>query len=139
MKIPESAIELLSSGVIVHVATIDEDGKPQVTCAWVDVDENELRIATMFDQRKLKNMRRDARVTVSVASDKTHDFGLREYVVIYGRASLTEGGAAELLQKLAATYIGPDAVFPGMPEPPPGFIVHVTPERIAGVGPWAKS
>lgn len=51
MKIPESAIELLSSGVIAHVATIDEDGKPQVTCAWVDDDENELRIATMFDQR----------------------------------------------------------------------------------------
>lgn len=139
MKIPKSAIELLSSGVIAHVATIDEDGKPQVTCAWVDVDESELRIATMFDQRKLKNMRRDARVTVSVASDKTNDFGLREYIVIYGRASLTEGGAADLLQKLAATYIGPDAVFPGMPEPPPGFIVHVTPERIAGVGPWVKS
>ena len=84
-------------------------------------------------------MGRDARVTVSVAPDKTNDFGLREYIVIYGRASLTEGGAAELLQKLAAIYIGPDAVFPGMPEPPPGFIVQVTPERIAGVGPRAKS
>ncbi len=58
--------------------------------------------------------------------------------MIYGSAHLTEGGAADLLQELAHTYLGPDVVFPGMPDPPPGFIVHVTPERIAGVGPWAS-
>ena len=138
MKFPDSAIELLSSGVIVHMASVDVDGKPHVTCAWVDVDPDELRIATMFDQRKLRNLRRDPRVTISATSNVTNDFGLREYLGVYGTAQVTEGGAAELLQKLAHTYIGPDAVFPGMPDPPPGFIIRVKPDRIAGVGPWTK-
>jgi len=27
-------------------------------------------------------------------------------------------------------------VFPGIPDPPPGFITRVTPQRLGGVGPW---
>jgi len=36
-----------------------------------------------------------------------------------------ENGA---LQRLAHTYIGPDVVFPNMPDPPPGFVTRITPE-----------
>lgn len=43
--------------------------------------------------------------------------------------------AAEILQRLADTYIGPDVVFPNMPDPPPGFVTRITPERLGGVGP----
>jgi hypothetical protein len=32
--------------------------------------------------------------------------------------------------------VGPDAVFPPMPNPPPGFVTRITPERIGGIGPW---
>lgn len=49
----------------------------------------------------------------------------------------TEGGAAELLQRLAHTYLGPDVRFPPMDDPPPGYITHIAVERIGGVGPWA--
>jgi hypothetical protein len=28
--------------------------------------------------------------------------------------------------------------FPPMPDPPPGFILRTTVERVGGVGPWAK-
>lgn len=49
---------------------------------------------------------------------------------------MTEGGAAEVLQRLAYTYIGPDVIFPNMPDPPPGFVTKITPERLVGVGPW---
>jgi hypothetical protein len=41
-----------------------------------------------------------------------------------------------LLQKLAHRYIGPDAVFPPMPNPPAGFTIHITPTKIRGMGPW---
>jgi hypothetical protein len=50
-----------------------------------------------------------------------------------------EGGAAEVLQRLAHTYLGPDVVFPNMPDPPPGFVTRITPERLGGVGPWNPS
>jgi len=41
-----------------------------------------------------------------------------------------------MLQHLAHTYLGPDVVFPGMPEPPPGYITHIMVERVRGIGDW---
>ena len=46
------------------------------------------------------------------------------------------GGAPELLQELAYTYLGPDAKYPPMPDPPPGFVTRITPERFKGTGSW---
>jgi hypothetical protein len=43
-----------------------------------------------------------------------------------------------LLQELARVYLGPDVRFPPFDDPPPGRIVHITVERIGGVGPWAE-
>ena len=62
--------------------------------------------------------------------------GLLQYLVVHGRARVTEGGAPELLQALAHRYLGPDVKFPPMDDPPPGFVLHITPERLGGVGPW---
>jgi hypothetical protein len=50
---------------------------------------------------------------------------------------VTEGGAAELLQELADVYLGPDVKFPPIEDPPPGFILRFTIDRVTGVGPWA--
>src|ERR1700748_3064649 len=63
--------------------------------------------------------------------------GLNEYLVIYGTARITEGGAAELLQRLARTYLGPDVRFPPMDSPPPGYITYIRVDRVSGVGPRA--
>jgi hypothetical protein len=61
----------------------------------------------------------------------------RNYAVIYGQARITEGGAPELLQRLAYTYVGPGVTFPPMPDPPPGYITRIRIERVTGQGPWA--
>jgi hypothetical protein len=63
--------------------------------------------------------------------------GLNEYLVISGTARITEGGAADLPQRLARIYLGPDVRFPPMDSPPPGYITHVRGDRVSGVGPWA--
>ncbi|HEV8681682.1 MAG TPA: PPOX class F420-dependent enzyme, partial [Actinomycetota bacterium] len=60
-----------------------------------------------------------------------------EYLVLRGRARITEGGAPELLQRLAHVYLGPDVVFPAMPNPPPGFVTRIEVEKVGGVGSWA--
>jgi PPOX class probable F420-dependent enzyme len=134
--LPEAARALLESDAVAHVVTIDEDGWPQVTLAWVGIEGDEIVLATMPEQRKLRNLRRDPRVVLSVPSSSKNEWGLLEYLVVYGRARVTEGGAPETLQRLAHTYLGPDVVFPNMPDPPPGFVTRITPERIGGVGPW---
>jgi len=136
--IPESTRKVLTSGLLGHLATIDPDGRPQVTCAWIGVEGDEIVIATIPDQRKLRNIRRDPRVTLSVETSNLNHHGLTEYLVVYGRARVTEGGAPELLQQLAYTYIGPGVKFPPMPNPPPGFVTRITPERFGGIGPWAE-
>jgi PPOX class probable F420-dependent enzyme len=138
MSLPPSARELLETQAVAHVVTLNEDGSPQVTAAWVGLDGDEIVLATLPDQRKLRNLRRDPRVALSVESSNVNDWGLREYLVVYGTARVTEGGAAEMLQDLAHTYLGPDVVFPNMPDPPAGFVTRITPERIGGVGPWVS-
>jgi PPOX class probable F420-dependent enzyme len=136
IQLPETARDLLESDAVAYLATLDEDGSPQVTAAWVGLDGDEIVIGTLPEQRKLSNVRRDPRVALTVPSTNTNAWGLLEYLVVYGTARVTEGGAAEVLQRLARTYIGPDAVFPPMPDPPPGFVTRITPERLGGVGPW---
>ena len=135
--INEAARAVLESDVVCHLATVDADGKPHVTLAWTGLDGDEIVMATIPDQRKLRNIRRDPRVTLSYETSNTNEWGLREYLIVYGRATITEGGAAELLQELARVYLGPEVVFPGIPDPPPGFITHIAIDRLSGVGPWA--
>jgi PPOX class probable F420-dependent enzyme len=137
MVLCEAAREFLLSGPIAHVVTLDEDGSPHVTMAWVDVDGDDLLFGTLFDQRKLRNLRRDPRVAVSFEGHVIRPPGLREYLVIHGEAAVTEGGAPELLSSLAERYLGPDVAFPPMPDPPPGFVTRVRPARVTGVGPWS--
>jgi PPOX class probable F420-dependent enzyme len=136
IALPQAARDLLESDAVAHVVTLDEDGGPQVTAAWVGLDGDEIVFATLPDQRKLKNLRRDPRIALSIPSTTTNEWGLLEYLVVYGTARVTEGGASEVLQRLAHTYLGPDVVFPGMPNPPPGYVTKITLERLGGVGPW---
>jgi PPOX class probable F420-dependent enzyme len=136
--ISDSAKRILASDALAHIVTIGPDGAPHVTLAWVGLDGDEIVFATLPDQRKLANIRRDPRVTISIETSKVNDYGLTEYLVVYGKGRVTEGGGPELLQRLAHTYLGPDVKFPPMPDPPPGFVTRVTVERLGGVGPWAS-
>jgi PPOX class probable F420-dependent enzyme len=127
---------LLESDAVATVVTLDPDGTPHVSSAWVGLEDGEIVIGTLDDQRKLRNLRRDPRVALAIHSSVVNRWGLREYLVVNGTARVTEGGAAELLQRLARTYIGPDAVFPAMPDPPPGYVTRVRIEKVSGIGPW---
>lgn len=138
VELPQPAVDfIVERAPLGHVVTVDEDGSPHVTVAWFDADAEGLVFATLFDQPKLRNLRRDPRVTVSFEAADSNDVGMLHYVVIDGRAEVTEGGAPELLAMLATRYVGPDADFPPMPDPPPGYVTRITPTRVRGIGPWA--
>jgi hypothetical protein len=68
--------------------------------------------------------------------DATNAQGLREYLVVYGDARVTEGGAFDLLQRLERLYLGTNAVSSAAMRNIPGYITRITPARFAGVGPW---
>ena len=133
-----SARALVESDALAHLVTLNSDGSPQVTCVWVGLEGDELVSGHLFRQKKLENVERDPRVALSIEGRKTNEIGLREYLVVHGRARIEPGGAPELLQRLARVYVGQDVVFPPMPNPPPGFVIRITVERIGGVGPWTQ-
>jgi PPOX class probable F420-dependent enzyme len=136
--LPDSARAVLESDGLAHLVTLNADGSPQVTIVWVGLDGDNIVSAHLGERQKLRNVRRDSRVALSIETQKTNEHGLREYLVIHGRATVEEGGAPELLQRLAHTYLGPEVTFPPMPDPPPGFLLRIAVERVGGVGPWAE-
>jgi PPOX class probable F420-dependent enzyme len=134
--IPEPARDLIESEALAHLVTLEPDGRPQVSCVWVGLEDGDIVFASLGERRKLDNIRRDPRVCLSIEGTAINAMGLREYLVVHGTARIEEGGGPELLQRLAYTYIGPDVTFPPMEDPPPGVVVHIVPERLGGVGPW---
>jgi PPOX class probable F420-dependent enzyme len=136
MQLPQSARHLIENGAHAHLVTLNEDGSPQVTLVWAGLEGDDIVTAHLFETHKVSNLRSDGRVTLSFESPSRSDMGLLEYLVVYGRATIEQGGAPQLLQRLARVYLGPDAIFPTMPDPPPGFVNRVTVDRISGVGPW---
>lgn len=136
--IPDAVRAVLEGPALVHLVTLEPDGRPQVSIVWVGIDGDEIVAAHLPEHRKIRNIRRDPRVALSVEAGTRNQIGLDEYIVVHGRARVTAGGAPQLLQSLARTYLGPDVKFPPIDDPPPGYITHITAERIGGVGPWAR-
>ena len=131
------ARELIGSDRLAHMVTLNSDGSPQVTCVWVGLEGDELVTAHLDRYLKVKNLERDPRVAISIEGEGASERGLPKYLVVRGTARIQEGGAPELLQRLAHVYMGPDVKYPPMDDPPPGFVIRTTPERVSGEGPWA--
>jgi PPOX class probable F420-dependent enzyme len=137
-KLNDAARELIGSGALAHLVTLNDDGSPHVTVIWVGLDGDELVSGHfVLPQRKLANIRRDPRVALSFEDNKLNSVGTRDHLVVYAYAKLTEGGAPELVARLAKTYIGPDTDYPPVDELPGGYIAHFTIDRVSGVGDWA--
>jgi PPOX class probable F420-dependent enzyme len=136
--IPDSVTTLLGTSPLGHLVTVNPDGSPQVSVVWVGVEDGELVVGSLGARQKLRNVQRDPRVAVSFEGTGSNEIGMREYLVVHGVGRITEGGAPETLARLAQGYVGPGTWFPPMPDPPPGFVLRITPERYGGMGPWAQ-
>lgn len=131
-----AARELIESDALAHVVTLNPDGSPHLSVAWIGLEDGAIVFGTLDDQPKLRNLRRDPRMSISIEGTRTNEWGLREYLILSGAAEVTPGGAPELLQRLAHVYLGPDVKFPAMPNPPPGYVTRMRVERVSGIGPW---
>jgi PPOX class probable F420-dependent enzyme len=128
--------DLLTSGRLAHLVTINPDGSPQLSIVWIGLEGDEIVSGHLGARQKLRNVRRDPRVALSIDAGRVNEIGLGEYLIVYGTGRITEGGAADLLQRLAHVYLGPDVVFPPGHDHPPGVILRIRPDRLGGVGPW---
>ena len=137
MSLSDAARALIESDAPATLVTLNSDGSPQVALVWVGLDGDEIVCGHLNpNQQKLRNMRRDPRVALSIIASTRNPAGLTEYLVVRGTARLSEGGAPDLLQRLAHVYLGPDVRFPPMDNPPPGVVTHIRVRSVGGIGAW---
>jgi PPOX class probable F420-dependent enzyme len=136
MTLNEAARELIGDGADATLVTLNPDGSPQVSLVWVALrstpDGDELVTAHLSEHKKVRNIRRDPRVAVTIASPGDLGKTLRPYVAIDGTARIEEGGAPELLKTLSETLLDPN-VFPPK-DAPPGYVTHIRIDKVGGVG-----
>lgn len=140
MKLDDAARELIGGGTDATLVTLNPDGSPQITVVWVALEStpygDELVSAHLAEYQKTRNIRRDPRVAVTILSTK-HPKQQTPYLAINGTARVVEGGAPELLKKLAKAMLGSDEHFPP-PDSPQGLLTRIRIDKVGGLGPWAS-
>jgi PPOX class probable F420-dependent enzyme len=129
---------LIESGPLAHLVTLNADGSPQVSAVWIGLDGEEIVSGHMDDRVKLRNVRRDPRVVISLEAPVEPGTFLAEHAVVYGTGRVTEGGASDLLHRLGKVYVEPDFEFPVTAAADAGFVLRVSVDRVTGHGPWVS-
>jgi PPOX class probable F420-dependent enzyme len=128
--IPQQFRDLLSKKAFASLATVMADGSPQVTPVWFDYDGTHLRVNSAKGRVKDRNMRRNARVALSIM-DPENPY---RHLSIRGRVEeITETGADDHIDSLAKKYLGKDRY----PNRRPGevrVIYRIRPEGVASMG-----
>ncbi|MFQ5521472.1 MAG: PPOX class F420-dependent oxidoreductase [Candidatus Methylomirabilia bacterium] len=130
IALPQSVKKILQDKAYGHVVTFNAEGKLQLTMVWMDVEGDEVLFNTAEGRLKPKNLRRDPRVIISV-QDRNDP---QAYMVFQGRASVTEAGADEQIDKLAKRFLGVDK-YPFRRPGEKRLVVRVKVDRIGGYGP----
>jgi PPOX class probable F420-dependent enzyme len=103
--IPEKFRDIFQKKAFAHIATLMPDGSPHVTPLWCEYDGTHIWINSAKGRVKDKNMRRDARVALSL-QDPDNAY---RYIQIRGKVvEITEKGAEEHIDKFAKKYTGKD-------------------------------
>jgi PPOX class probable F420-dependent enzyme len=100
---PESHQDLLNAGVGV-LATIGQDGYPQVTAVWFLFDEGTLKLSLNTTRQKVKNLQANPKCTFFIL-DPANPYRTLE---IRARAELTPDPDYTFAKKLGAKYGGAD-------------------------------
>jgi len=104
-ELPEKYKDLFSKKAFGNLGTLMPDGSPQVTPVWVDFDGAHLIVNSAKGRQKDRNMRRDARVAITL-SDPENPY---RYLEVRGRVvEITESGADSHIDLMAKKYLGMD-------------------------------
>jgi PPOX class probable F420-dependent enzyme len=129
-RIPDTFKDLLQKKAFAHLATVMADGSPQVTPVWFDVEGDLLRVNSARDRVKDRNMRRNAKVALSILDpdDPYRYLRIRGTVV-----EVTEQGADAHIDALAKKYIGKDR-YPWRQSGEVRVTYKIRPERVGSMG-----
>ena len=104
--LPRELRDLIESGPMAHLSTINADGSPQVSVIWIGLDGDEIVSGHMQWYAKLRNIERDPRVVLSFVAPRMPGVFLNPYAVLHARAAIEPGDDAwNLLDRLTKVYI----------------------------------
>ncbi len=131
IAIPDKYKDLLTGKkAFASLATLMPDGTPQVTPVWFDYDGKNLLFNSARGRQKDKNVRRDPRVTLTIA-DPENPY---RYVEVRGRVTdITQEGADDHINKMAKKYLDKD-VYPFRQPGEVRVLYTVRPEKVHGMG-----
>jgi PPOX class probable F420-dependent enzyme len=103
-NLPQSHLDLLDGPVVISLATIMPDARPQVTPVWCSRHDNEIWINSNLGRQKARNMQERPQVTI-LAVDPTHTL---RYIEVRGDVvgSDTSEAAVQHINDLALLYDG---------------------------------
>ena len=130
IALPQNVKKILQDKAYGHVVTFDSAGKPQVTMVWLDADNDEVLFNTAEGRLKPKNLRRDPRIIISV-QDRNDP---QSYMVLHGKATVSEAGADPHIDKLAKRFLNADK-YPFRRPGEKRLVVRTKVDRIGGYGP----
>jgi PPOX class probable F420-dependent enzyme len=126
-ELSEKARKLFEDPNLLFVATINQDGSPQVTPVWTHLDNGYITFNTAVGRVKERNMRRDPRVGLSITA---RDNPMNK-VDIAGRVvEFVEGDEAYAqIDDLAEKYIG-QRPYPWLQEDEKRVKILIEPVRV---------
>ena len=130
MKLTEAQKQLINAKNFGHIATINKDGSPQVSPVWIDLDGEHLIVNSEAKRLKVRNIKRDPRVSVSIQNAANP----YQYIEIRGKAvDVTEKGGFQGIDKLAKKYMGVDK-YPNNQPDDKRVVIKIEAQHIAGMG-----
>lgn len=136
-QMPASAQTLLGSDALAHVVTLDRNGLPQVSVVWCGVRDNDVLFCTEGSSAKVRNIKRNPRVVLSIEDEMRNAAGTQHHLVIHGVAEVLGPVDQELCDQLCAVYAGHRDHPINLGKSPTAVTVAVHVERIGGNGPWS--
>ena len=126
LTLPDAVRALIDGKNFATVATLDPDGGPQTSVVWVGLDDGDLVFSATEDRRKVRNLRRDPRISVSV-TDAENPY---RHTQLRGTVTITPDPGKTLPRTLSHKYLAQDP-------PPEGadvqrVVVRLKTEKIAG-------
>jgi len=125
-RLTDDQKSLLTAPSFAHIATINADGSPQVSPVWVDVDGDRVLVNSEEKRLKIRNIKRDPRVALSVQDPQN----AYRYVEIRGKVTgIRKEGAFEHIDKMAQKYMGRES-YPYNKPDDKRVILTIEPERV---------
>ena len=129
MKLNDDQIKVLKEKNFAFLGTIRKDGRPQVSPVWIDFDGSHIIVNSEEKRAKVRNIKRDPRVSVSVANAENP----YQYFEFRGKVTdITKDGASDHIDQMAKKYLGQD----NYPFNRPGdvrVIIKIDPQEVAGM------